>query len=298
MADNTGDTPLENSPYTKSVETSSEIITVEEADTINPNQATENMEVHHHPDLHHKPKKWKEYFLEFLMIFLAVTMGFIAENIREHFADREKEKKSIETIITAIASDTAQLNTIIASNKRSLKYLYEFIKLKGADLSDNNIKRAFYDDVANGSFNDAYFRSNDAAFQQLQTSGTLRLISKPGILDSLFQYQHNNSLNINVETDHYYFSKLVWEGMSKLIDVTFTVNSFNSASFNAQIYGSYKVPETQVLAFAYDKGTVHKIFNDASVLTLNSELYIGSLNKQLDYGKELIRLLKKEYQID
>jgi hypothetical protein len=33
-------------------------------------------------------------------------------------------------------------------------------------------------------------------------------------------------------------------------------------------------------------------------LTLNSELYIGSLNKQLDYGKELIRLLKKEYQID
>ncbi len=31
------------------------------------------MEVHHHPDLHHKPKKWKEYFLEFLMIFLAVT---------------------------------------------------------------------------------------------------------------------------------------------------------------------------------------------------------------------------------
>jgi hypothetical protein len=36
-----------------------------------------DMEVHHHPDLHHKPKKWKEYFLEFLMIFLAVTLGFL-----------------------------------------------------------------------------------------------------------------------------------------------------------------------------------------------------------------------------
>jgi hypothetical protein len=43
------------------------------------------MEVHHHPDLHHKKKNFKEYFLEFLMIFLAVTPGFVAENIREHF---------------------------------------------------------------------------------------------------------------------------------------------------------------------------------------------------------------------
>src|SRR5205085_7473518 len=116
------------------------------------------------------------------------------------------------------------------------------------------------------SFNDAYFRSNDAAFQQLQTSGTLRLISKPGILDSLFHYQHNNSLNLNVEADHYYFSKLVWESMSKLIDVTYTVNSFNSASFNAEVYGVYKVPEGNMLAFDYDKKTVNKIFNDASVL--------------------------------
>jgi hypothetical protein len=39
------------------------------------------MEVHHHPTV--DKKNFKEYFLEFLMIFLAVTMGFFAENIRE-----------------------------------------------------------------------------------------------------------------------------------------------------------------------------------------------------------------------
>ena len=43
---------------------------------------TSNMEVHHHPNLHHTGKHWKEYFLEFLMIFLAVTLWFFAENIR------------------------------------------------------------------------------------------------------------------------------------------------------------------------------------------------------------------------
>ena len=32
------------------------------------------MEVHHHPNV--EKKNFKEYFLEFLMIFLAVTLGF------------------------------------------------------------------------------------------------------------------------------------------------------------------------------------------------------------------------------
>src|SRR5450631_904147 len=46
---------------------------------------TTDMEVHHHPDV--EKKGLKEYLLEGLMIFLAVTMGFIAENVREHITE-------------------------------------------------------------------------------------------------------------------------------------------------------------------------------------------------------------------
>jgi hypothetical protein len=49
------------------------------------------MEVHHHPQLEHKPKPWKEYLLEYLMIFLAVMTGFFAESYREHLSERSKE---------------------------------------------------------------------------------------------------------------------------------------------------------------------------------------------------------------
>jgi hypothetical protein len=49
------------------------------------------MEVHHHPHLPHS-KKFKEYFLEFLMIFLAVTMGFFAESLREHMSEKKRKK--------------------------------------------------------------------------------------------------------------------------------------------------------------------------------------------------------------
>jgi hypothetical protein len=48
------------------------------------------MEVHHHPDLNHAKKNWKGYFLEFLMIFLAVPLGFFAETIREHITESHR----------------------------------------------------------------------------------------------------------------------------------------------------------------------------------------------------------------
>lgn len=75
--------------------------------------ATEKMEVHHHPDLHHKEKPWKEYLLEGLMIFVAVTMGFFAESLREHIAKNEKEHQVIESLMRSIKKDTAKLADLI-----------------------------------------------------------------------------------------------------------------------------------------------------------------------------------------
>src|SRR5436190_12387177 len=65
------------------------------------------MEVHHHP--HIEKKKFKEYFLEFLMIFLAVTMGFFAESYREHLSDRLKEKEYISSLREDMKTDTLNL---------------------------------------------------------------------------------------------------------------------------------------------------------------------------------------------
>jgi hypothetical protein len=64
------------------------------------------MEVHHHS---HHPKKWKEYLTEFLMLFLAVTLGFLAENIREHQIEKEREKQYMESFIVDLESDVVNI---------------------------------------------------------------------------------------------------------------------------------------------------------------------------------------------
>ncbi|MEY3920804.1 MAG: hypothetical protein RL634_565, partial [Bacteroidota bacterium] len=46
-------------------------------------------------------KNWSEYIIEFVMLFTAVTLGFFAENIREHLAEKallEKKLKIIESV--------------------------------------------------------------------------------------------------------------------------------------------------------------------------------------------------------
>jgi hypothetical protein len=58
---------------------------------------TPPMEVHHHPDLHHKRKHFREYLFEFFMIFLAVTMGFFAESIREHYVEVRNTRQYLQT---------------------------------------------------------------------------------------------------------------------------------------------------------------------------------------------------------
>ncbi|MGN6246796.1 MAG: hypothetical protein ACTHNG_00485 [Ginsengibacter sp.] len=69
------------------------------------------MEVHHHP--HVEKKNFKEYFLEFLMIFLAVTLGFFAENIRENIVKREKEKHYIENIIADLMTRRVLFHLVV-----------------------------------------------------------------------------------------------------------------------------------------------------------------------------------------
>jgi len=78
-----------------------------ELQTENRPPQTEQMEVHHHPDV--EKKGLKEYLLEGLMIFIAVMMGFFAESLREHIADHEREQQYMESLARDLALDTVAL---------------------------------------------------------------------------------------------------------------------------------------------------------------------------------------------
>src|SRR5512138_1964293 len=105
MSDNTNDKPLDHRVNTQSANLSAEIIHTKDVETIKPNHENENMEVHHHPHAHTK-KGWKDYFWEFLMLFLAVFCGFLAEYQLEHLIERQRGRQYIFAFYEDLKNDT------------------------------------------------------------------------------------------------------------------------------------------------------------------------------------------------
>ena len=71
------------------------------------------MEVHHpHHHSGHVKKKFQEYLSEFLMLFAAVTLGFFAENMREHYVEREREHQYMQSFYEDLKRDTTEIHSV------------------------------------------------------------------------------------------------------------------------------------------------------------------------------------------
>src|SRR3984893_7636178 len=120
MADNLDEETLDNPGNSRSKSFSDKIVSVKETDSGISNQQTETMEVHKHPHHVTHKKKWTEYLLEFFMLFLAVFLGFVAENVREHRVEKEREKQYIESLIADLKTDQIVLSENIKSVKSGI----------------------------------------------------------------------------------------------------------------------------------------------------------------------------------
>ncbi|HLY69768.1 MAG TPA: hypothetical protein VKR53_08560 [Puia sp.] len=143
------------------------------------------MEVHHHPKA--EKKNLKEYFLEFLMIFLAVTMGFFAENLREHIGDKGKEREYLSSMVNELAYDTSQYN-------RALKKIY-YLRPILDSLFINLHEAGRFNYVLLGKWNTPInetrlsYLPTMPTIQQLTGSGNLRLIDNKAVLNKILEYQ-------------------------------------------------------------------------------------------------------------
>jgi hypothetical protein len=108
---------------------------------LNETPETKNMEVHHHPQLEHKHKPWKEYVLEGFMIFVAVMMGFIAENIREGIDNSEHAKQLTTQLVQDLKADTAQLNEIYRTESQIVENNDTLFTLLQQPLQNADTKR-------------------------------------------------------------------------------------------------------------------------------------------------------------
>jgi hypothetical protein len=157
--------------------------------TANFQQQTAEMEVHKHPHHVMHKKKWSEYVLEFFMIFLAVTMGFFAENIREKISEHKHEKQYVKLLLEDLMADTAvyrRTKQLIGRSQKDFDSLFRLLT-DTPPQSDKNILQKFL------PLGYTYkMRPTTTTYNQMKSSGTLRYIENEKLLHDIQTYYEIN----------------------------------------------------------------------------------------------------------
>jgi hypothetical protein len=180
------------------------------------------MEVpHHRAHAKESSKSWKSNLGEFLMLFLAVFSGFIAENLRENYVEKERAHQYVTSMVSDLQKDTLQLQRIINANKRVLKGIDTLLFNLKEPASDSVLKKIYID----GSFVAAstLFENFNGTITQLKNAGGLRLIKDTAVVNFILAYDQFNE-RIKKQGDVYYKTTLeIINVMEDIMDFSIVV---------------------------------------------------------------------------
>jgi len=142
------------------------------------------MEVHAHT--HTARKKWTHYFWEFLMLFLAVFCGFLAEYQLEHKIEKDREKQYMTSMVQDLGSDTLMLKSNVSLRQSRLTMIDSLVRMLNSTDRNKYGNDIYY--FARSISPPANIFPNDGTIQQLKSSGNLRLIRNNNIANSIMAY--------------------------------------------------------------------------------------------------------------
>jgi hypothetical protein len=250
------------------------------------------MEVHAHS--HTARKKWTHYFWEFIMLFLAVFCGFMAENFREHQVEHYREKQYMVSMLEDLASDTASLTTTIIRAGAMEK---GFDSLKNYLYDIENIKKntpVIYRQNATYTRN-IIVSLRDQTATQLRNSGGMRLIRKKDVTDAIAQYWRSS---IRVENTLINFNAFIAE-KAKSEDIIFNRKFYdmilrNDSTTTLSVYSE----NTEALLMTHDKNLLISYANYTDRLQKFVQQYVIPQITRLKLdAKTRIELIKKEYRL-
>ena len=240
------------------------------------------MEVHAHS--HAERKKWTHYLWEFLMLFLAVFCGFLAENQREHMVEHQREKEYIKSFVEDLKKDTAQLKGIINILDEKLIFHDSLLQELANPEVFKSSSRAHYFFEMSRHFPDYIY--TDRTIQQLKNSGGMRLIRNKPVSDGIVDYDSKvKSLAIAQEQMN---SLVLTFGMEKN-------KLFQNRLLDISNNGYQNLP---IPLLSQNKNDVEEFYNN-----MKDQKQIFFYMKSLDVdllarGNRLIEFIQKEYHLE
>jgi len=245
------------------------------------------MEVHAHS--HTARKKWTHYLWEFLMLFLAVFCGFLAENQREHMIEHQREKKFIRSLFSDLEADISRLGDIVELRNERVHLLDSFSTLLNSpSVLQHTNDLYYYNSFATRGV--AFrFTPVDGTMQQLKNAGNLRLVNKSYISDSIISY------DVSVRA-------FMW-GTQDEENIMSTYRNIAEGIFNGEVLNSMRDDDNNVHHIVYNPSirlegdSKYRLNYRIHMLTVFNKTMRKEARKLLAQAQRLNNLLKKEYHL-
>jgi hypothetical protein len=122
------------------------------------------------------------------MLFLAVSLGFLAENLRESYIEKERAHELALALYTDIKNDEEKMRSFIENRTgilNDINSLIQDVNQNGLKPNDQEQFRLF----AQTAFYWSYFEPKTANLDQIINSGSLRYFKKKGVVESISNYK-------------------------------------------------------------------------------------------------------------
>lgn len=252
------------------------------------------MEVHAHT--HTPRRKWTHYFWEFLMLFLAVFCGFLAEYQLEHKIEKERGKQYLLSFYEDLKTDTARISSNINFDDEKLKG-YSDLNSCFDTVSKNIHHTTCLLTLIKYSSINRPFKMTTRTLNQLANAGGFRLLKKADA-DSIIVYQKEAN-------DFEDFQTTVYQDAQDNVRSTFnevanfTANSQMFKPREGQTISTFDEKDVSApLLFADDKKLLNKFFNELLLyyrITYNHKRMLLNLKAS---QAQLIKNFKEKYNLD
>lgn len=179
------------------------------------------MEVHHHA--HSSRKKWTNYLWEFVMLFLAVFCGFLAEYQLEHKIEKERAEKYLQSMLLDVRTNIKNLDSLLVQDHLIINNHDSLVNWLLQD-SGTIDRSAFAQKM--GAVWVRNFLVRKETYEQMKSSGSLRYVGNIDFLKKTMDYERitNFAQYRNQDFEKKYYTELFIPALYKAYDLTCQLN--------------------------------------------------------------------------
>ncbi|MCZ2458327.1 MAG: hypothetical protein LC128_01760 [Chitinophagales bacterium] len=225
------------------------------------------------------------------MIFLAVTLGFFAENFREHQVEHKMEKQYMQSLAEDLNTDRLQSQKLEVQLQNLIARLDSLSDEFNRTHDGNPPFIAFKQLSQSIGFPDYIY--TDRTMQQLKNAGGMRLIRNLKVADSIVHYD----VMVRRGLGHQELLNSIY--MPRLFD---KINSLvNVSVLNKLTAGIHPDSDTSIfkstLLLSHEKPELIKFSNQIIDYRLSINILFTYVRNNSEMATRLLSLINKEYHL-